>query len=119
MWTDKDKALLSVGDGKYDYTFVDPPTGASPKSGAFMKLTGSRYPPRPNSLRGSSSRRPTTRGLLHDVLTGWVRRFRRAVHIPFATLAGRFVPLTLHAWICTWPMLGLEWHLDHVDERPG
>ncbi|WLP92968.1 site-specific DNA-methyltransferase [Gordonia sp. NB41Y] len=23
-WTDKDKALLSVGDGKYDYTFVDP-----------------------------------------------------------------------------------------------
>lgn len=23
-WTDKDKALLSTGDGKYDYTFVDP-----------------------------------------------------------------------------------------------
>lgn len=23
-WTDKDKALLSVGDGRYDYTFVDP-----------------------------------------------------------------------------------------------
>ncbi len=23
-WTDKDKALLSVGDGKYDYQFVDP-----------------------------------------------------------------------------------------------
>lgn len=23
-WTDKDKALLSSGDGKYDYTFVDP-----------------------------------------------------------------------------------------------
>ncbi|MCK0440260.1 site-specific DNA-methyltransferase [Gordonia alkaliphila] len=23
-WTDKDKALLSVGDGKYDYTFIDP-----------------------------------------------------------------------------------------------
>lgn len=23
-WTDKDKAILSVGDGKYDYTFVDP-----------------------------------------------------------------------------------------------
>ena len=23
-WTDKDKALLSTGDGRYDYTFVDP-----------------------------------------------------------------------------------------------
>ncbi len=23
-WTDKDKALLSTGDGQYDYTFVDP-----------------------------------------------------------------------------------------------
>ncbi len=23
-WTDKDKTLLSTGDGKYDYTFVDP-----------------------------------------------------------------------------------------------
>lgn len=23
-WTDKDKALLSAGDGRYDYTFVDP-----------------------------------------------------------------------------------------------
>ena len=23
-WTDKDKALLSTGDGKYDYTFADP-----------------------------------------------------------------------------------------------
>lgn len=23
-WTDKEKALLSTGDGKYDYTFVDP-----------------------------------------------------------------------------------------------
>lgn len=23
-WTDKDKAILSVGDGQYDYTFVDP-----------------------------------------------------------------------------------------------
>lgn len=23
-WTDKDKALLSTGDGKYDYTFVEP-----------------------------------------------------------------------------------------------
>ncbi len=23
-WTDKDRALLPVGDGKYDYTFVDP-----------------------------------------------------------------------------------------------
>jgi adenine-specific DNA-methyltransferase len=23
-WTDKDKAILSVGDGEYDYTFVDP-----------------------------------------------------------------------------------------------
>jgi hypothetical protein len=22
-WTDKDKTLLSVGDGQYDYTFVD------------------------------------------------------------------------------------------------
>lgn len=22
-WTDKDKALLSTGDGKYDYTFTD------------------------------------------------------------------------------------------------
>jgi hypothetical protein len=39
-WTDKDKALLSVGDGNFDYTFVDPPTGASPPSGVFMKLTG-------------------------------------------------------------------------------
>lgn len=23
-WTDKDRALLSIGDGKYDYTFVEP-----------------------------------------------------------------------------------------------
>lgn len=23
-WTDKEKALLSIGDGRYDYTFVDP-----------------------------------------------------------------------------------------------
>lgn len=23
-WTDKDKTLLSVGDGRYGYTFVDP-----------------------------------------------------------------------------------------------
>lgn len=23
-WTDKDKAILSIGDGEYDYTFVDP-----------------------------------------------------------------------------------------------
>ncbi len=23
-WTDKDKTLLSTGDGRYDYTFVDP-----------------------------------------------------------------------------------------------
>lgn len=22
-WTDKDKALLSAGDGRYDYTFTD------------------------------------------------------------------------------------------------
>ena len=23
-WTNKDKALLSIDDGKYDYTFVEP-----------------------------------------------------------------------------------------------
>lgn len=23
-WTNKDKTLLSTGDGRYDYTFVDP-----------------------------------------------------------------------------------------------
>lgn len=23
-WTNKEKALLSTGDGRYDYTFVDP-----------------------------------------------------------------------------------------------
>ena len=30
-WTDKDKAILSVGDGEYDYTFVEPSTTACPR----------------------------------------------------------------------------------------
>jgi hypothetical protein len=28
-WTDKDNALLSTGDGRYDYTFVDPSVSPS------------------------------------------------------------------------------------------
>ena len=32
-WTNKDKALLSTGDGKYDYAFVDPADGTAARMG--------------------------------------------------------------------------------------
>ncbi|MEV7197150.1 site-specific DNA-methyltransferase [Streptomyces sp. NPDC093510] len=61
-WTDKDKTLLSTGDGKYDYTFVDP-TDYRVSEVRLLHETERVEAPTPAS-RPDDLPRPTTDNLL-------------------------------------------------------
>ncbi|MZG16839.1 site-specific DNA-methyltransferase [Streptomyces sp. SID5914] len=61
-WTDKDKTLLSTGDGKYDYTFVDP-TDYRVSEVRLLHEAGRVEAPTPAS-RPAELPQPTTDNLL-------------------------------------------------------
>lgn len=61
-WTDKDKTLLSTGDGKYDYTFVDP-TDYRVSEVRLLHESGRVEAPTPAS-RPADLPEPTTDNLL-------------------------------------------------------